>query len=114
MAATKAAGALITMMLVLPATAAADPVGEGGFTPGANPNQIILDLRLLSDGTVQFGRFDLPSAVTGSSAGTAPQGTSCGADATNHRRLRCGFGPNGWQRGERVTLTVDTDQPVSG
>jgi hypothetical protein len=113
MAALKAAGALMAILLVLPATAAADPVGEGGFFGGANPNQIILDLNLREGGPVQFGAFEFPVNVTGATQTAGPQGTTCGPDAGSPATMRCRFGGAGWGRGQRVTVTVDTDAPVN-
>jgi hypothetical protein len=113
MAAFKAAGALITTLFLLaPATAAADPAASGDFTPGANPNQVVLNLQLNDGGPVRFGAFDLPVTVVGGTPTQAPAGTSCGKDSAAPKRLRCSFGSGGWQKSTRVTLTVDTDAPV--
>src|SRR5215210_2865433 len=105
MAALRVAYLTLALLALLPAAASADPAGAGEWRPGGDPSVVIFDLQLNSDGTVRFAAIDLPSPVAGVTADRAPAGTSCRRDAAEARRVRCGFGPDGWKRGQAVTLT---------
>src|SRR3712207_5491401 len=99
MAASKAAGALIAILLFLPATAAAqDPVATGSWTyvPGTN-DRINMDVVLNQGGPITFARFDLPVDVESATPTRAPAGTSCGKDPALPRRVRCAYGSGGVQ-----------------